>query len=206
VSRSSVPVSRRDRILNAATDLFREHGFRGIGVNEIGAAAGVTGPAVYRHFANKHALLVTILDEVTTRLVEAATEIVGAAPDAATALARLVDYHVAFAIEERSIIAVYMQEQRNLPPDDRRRVRRRQREYLQRWVDQLRRLDPSLDENDALTIVQAAIGAIASIVTYEPRLEPDRLHAVLAERALTLLYVGATGSPRHESGGSRGLP
>ena len=102
---SPAPASRRDQILTAATDLFRVHGFRGIGVNEIGAAAGVTGPAVYRHFANKHALLVTILDEVTTRLLDAANEIVAEAPDAVDALARLVDYHVGFAIEERSIIS-----------------------------------------------------------------------------------------------------
>jgi AcrR family transcriptional regulator len=189
------PPQRRDQILSAATDLFREHGFRGIGINEIGAAAGVTGPAVYRHFANKHALLVTILDEVTTRLLDAATLIAANAGDAPTALARLVDYHVDFAIGERSIIAVYVQEQRNLPPDDRRRVRRRQREYLGVWVGQLRVADPSLDESEALTVVQAAIGAIASIVSYEPRIPASRLHDVLVARTLALLGtpVGTSG-------------
>jgi AcrR family transcriptional regulator len=181
------PLPRRDQILTAATDLFREHGFRGIGINEIGAAAGVTGPAVYRHFANKHALLVTILDEVTTRLLEGATLIAASAEDAPTALARLVDYHVGFAIDEGSIIAVYMQEQRSLPPDDRRRVRRRQREYLAVWVEQLRRTAPALDEAEALAVVHAAIGAIASIVTYEPRLPASRLHDLLVERTLMLL-------------------
>lgn len=201
------PTPRREQILSAATDLFREHGFRGIGVNEIGAAAGVTGPALYRHFANKHALLVTMLDEVTTRLVEAATAITAAAPDPAVALTRLVDYHVGFAIEERSIIAVYMQEQRNLPPDDRHRVRRRQREHLDHWVEQLRRVDPSLAQAEALTVVQAAIGAIASIVTYEPRLPTDRLHDLLVARTLALLGAGSApreAAPREAAPGEGG--
>jgi AcrR family transcriptional regulator len=186
----AAPPPRRDQILTAATDLFREHGFQGIGINEIGAAAGVTGPAVYRHFANKHALLVTILDEVTTRLLDGATLIAANAEDAPTALARLVDYHVGFAIDEGSIIAVYMQEQRSLPPDDRRRVRRRQREYLAVWVEQLRRTTPALDEAEALAVVHAAIGAIASIVTYEPRLPASRLHDLLVQRSLLLLGLG----------------
>ena len=104
-----------------------------------------------------------------------------------------------------------MQEQRDLPPDDRRRVRRRQREYLDLWVEQLRRADPGLDNAEALTVVHTAIGAIASIVTYEPRLPADGLHRVLADRALALLGVtaawrAALSRSAPSSGGPDGLP
>src|SRR3712207_7203981 len=49
--------SRREQILQAAAQLFAERGSRAVGVDDVGAAVGVTGPAIYRHFAGKDAML-----------------------------------------------------------------------------------------------------------------------------------------------------
>lgn len=52
---------RHDQLLEVAALLFRSRGYEEVGVDDIGAAAGVTGPAVYRHFSGKQALLVEVV-------------------------------------------------------------------------------------------------------------------------------------------------
>src|ERR1044071_7137914 len=59
---------RRERILASATSLFEENGFHGAGIDDIAAAAGVTGPAIYRHFKNKDAVLVALFDTLAAQL------------------------------------------------------------------------------------------------------------------------------------------
>jgi hypothetical protein len=48
---------RRSRILAAAADLVARKGFHAVSVAEIGAAAGITGSGIYRHFDRKTAVL-----------------------------------------------------------------------------------------------------------------------------------------------------
>ncbi|WP_442586994.1 TetR/AcrR family transcriptional regulator [Microbacterium testaceum] len=57
-------------MLAAAARLFAERGFDGVTLGDIGEAAGVSGPAVYRHVAGKQALLGAILVDVSERLLE----------------------------------------------------------------------------------------------------------------------------------------
>ena len=46
----------RDRILDAAEDVFNECGYSNTTLNEIAEAAGVTRGAIYWHFKNKEDL------------------------------------------------------------------------------------------------------------------------------------------------------
>ena len=55
---------RRQRILSAAAELVAERGYHEVGMADIGAAAGVTGSAIYRHFDGKSAVLVAMFDHV----------------------------------------------------------------------------------------------------------------------------------------------
>ncbi len=47
----------------AAAELFRERGFRETSLSDIGAAAGVSGPAIYRYFKSKGELLSVLIEE-----------------------------------------------------------------------------------------------------------------------------------------------
>ena len=40
---------RREQILIVAARLFAKHGFHGVSIADLGAAVGVSGPALYRH-------------------------------------------------------------------------------------------------------------------------------------------------------------
>ncbi len=174
---------RRDQILWAATDLFRSQGFHAVGIDEIGSAAGISGPGVYRHFQNKHALLVAIFDRVADDLVRQAQRIEAEASHPAATLAELVGFHVDFALSDRALIAVYMQEERSLPTADRRRIRKRQRLYVEHWLDALLGSRPDLAGDEALTRVHAAFHLISSVASYEPTLDRERLRDLLVRLA-----------------------
>jgi AcrR family transcriptional regulator len=51
------PVPPRQRILDAANDLFRRQGIRGVGVEAIAEEAGTNKMTLYRHFASKDELI-----------------------------------------------------------------------------------------------------------------------------------------------------
>jgi AcrR family transcriptional regulator len=51
----------RDRILEAAYDLFSRHGLQAVGVNSILEQSGVAKRTLYRHFASKEELIVEFL-------------------------------------------------------------------------------------------------------------------------------------------------
>src|SRR5260370_21002556 len=55
--------SRRDQLASIAAELFARKGFHNVSVNDIAAAAGVSGPAIYRHFKSKQAILAHLVCE-----------------------------------------------------------------------------------------------------------------------------------------------
>ncbi len=63
---------RRDLVLTTAATLFRRRGFTGVGIDDIGAAVGLSGPAVYHYFPSKQGLLSGIIDRLLTDLEWAA--------------------------------------------------------------------------------------------------------------------------------------
>lgn len=68
-ARDRAKADRRAALLAAAARLFAERGFDGVTLGDIGEAAGVSGPAVYRHVSSKQALLGAILVDVSERLL-----------------------------------------------------------------------------------------------------------------------------------------
>jgi AcrR family transcriptional regulator len=172
--RRSPDPDRRERILAAAAELVARRGFHTVGMAEIGAEAGIVGSGVYRHFDSKDAILVALLDRVMTRLQDGAAAILASATDDRAALTALVRDHVRVAIEDRSVLAVYHREVHNLPADDRRRLRRAQRHYLEDWVHVLAPLRRDLADGELRLAVHAAIGAIQSTLFFRSGLAADR--------------------------------
>src|SRR3954462_14386728 len=92
--------SRREQILRAAAQLFAERGSRSVGVDDVGAAVGVTGPAIYRHFVSKDAMLAEMLLRISERLLAGGSErVASAGGDAQAQLRALVDFQVDFALD-----------------------------------------------------------------------------------------------------------
>jgi AcrR family transcriptional regulator len=182
---------RREKILQAAAELVARRGYHAVSMADIGAAAGIVGSGVYRHFASKSAILVALLDQVMARLLDNAAGIVASGRDDALVLEALVADQVAFAIDDRYLVRLYQREIHTLPESDRRRLRRLQRHYVEEWVHVLAGLRPGLTDGEARAIVHAAIGAIQSVATYDGGLPPGQQQALLTSAAHACLRHGA---------------
>src|SRR5918998_3106628 len=90
-----------------AARLFAERGSRAVGVDDVGAAVGVTGPAIYRHFASKDAMLAEMLLRISERLLEGGSAVVaGAGDDVAAQLRALIAFQADFALHNPALITV----------------------------------------------------------------------------------------------------
>jgi AcrR family transcriptional regulator len=70
-------VARRAAILEAATEVFALHGYRGGSLALIGERVGLTPAGVLRHFGTKEALLLAVIDERGRRAAVVAEELAG---------------------------------------------------------------------------------------------------------------------------------
>ena len=175
---------RSEFILEAAADLFRTRGYHGVGIDDVGARAGITGPGVYRHYPNKPSLLVELFDRVSGRLLVHGEWLVAEAASPREGLERLIEFHISFALDERSLIAVYMQEHRNLPPEATRRFRLHQRRYVTCWADAIALLRPDYDEHQASDAAHALIAMATSVSSHEPVTDRARLEPLLRDLCL----------------------
>jgi AcrR family transcriptional regulator len=174
--------SRREQILKAAARLFAERGFHGVGVDEIGAAVGISGPGLYRHFSGKDAMLAELLVGISGRLLTGGKRRVAEAerdPDAL--LDSLIEGHIDFALHDRSLITLHDRELDRLRESDRKLVRQFQRQYVELWVAAVRRRYPALPESEARATVHAVFGLLNST----PHLSrPESLPSSTGTRAL----------------------
>jgi AcrR family transcriptional regulator len=188
------PGARKAEILDVAGALFHKSGFHNVGMDDIGEAAGVTGPALYFHFSSKTGLLAAIMERLAEQLLD--ERITADAKDPSDRLRRLVSHHVDFALNERALIAVWIRDERSLPVDDQRQLRDRQRAYVSRWVETLREYNPELEQAEALSVVHGVFNFIASIAFYEPKLDPERLRDLLERKATACLLDRTPTGPR----------
>jgi AcrR family transcriptional regulator len=173
---------RKREILDAALELFGERGFAATGIDAIGERAGIHGPNIYKHFSGKGELLATLIDEAMDHLLE----LTGGEPgDPGAELDRLIEGHIAFALADRRLLAVYAQDARSLPAADRRRARRRQRRYVDRWVEVLGRCHPGREPEELEVAAHAAIGLIQSVIHWPaPLLARAGIERLIAARVL----------------------
>lgn len=160
--RSRAKADRRSALLVAAARLFAERGFDRVSIEDLGAAAGVSGPAVYRHFPGKQAVLAAILVGVSVNLRDGGRHVIATQTDAAAAIRALVAFHVNFALANADVIRVQDRDLDSLADPDRHTVRALQREYVELWVDVLGRLHPEALAPSLRTRAHATFGLINS--------------------------------------------
>jgi AcrR family transcriptional regulator len=173
-TRTDAP-TRREQILKEAARLFAERGFHGVGVDEIGAAVGISGPGLYRHFAGKDAMLAELLVGISDSLLTGAKRRLseaeraagsgagrggGAGPEAV--LDSLIEGHIDFALDDRPLITLHDRELDRLRDADRKMVRQLQRQYVELWVGVLREVYPAVAEPAARSAVHSVFGLLNS--------------------------------------------
>ncbi|WP_306365022.1 TetR/AcrR family transcriptional regulator [Nocardia sp. CC227C] len=185
--REQLKAQRRQQLLEAGARLIADRGFLGMRLDDLGAAAGISGPAVYRHFPNKEALLVELLVGISQRLLDGGRAVVADAATPRAALTALVDFHLDFAFGDPELIRIQDRDLENLPEAARRQVRRTQRQYVEVWVAVLRDLHPGLPEPAARVQAHATFGLINSTPHSAPATMATRARPILRRMALAAL-------------------
>jgi AcrR family transcriptional regulator len=179
-------VERREQILDVAARLFAQRGFHGVSVGDIGRAVGVSGPALYKHFDSKDAVLAEMLVAISERLLAEGQKRVARSDGPIDALAALVDWHVEFALAQPSLIVVQDRDWQSLPVAARERVRTLQREYVDLWAGQLQRRHAGLAQDRARAMAHATFGLINS-TPHSSLLPGSAMRDLLTQMALRSL-------------------
>jgi AcrR family transcriptional regulator len=172
---------RRELLLQAAADLFSTRGYHAVGIDDIGEAAGISGPGVYRHFSSKQALLQALCDRATERMLEAARSAVG--------LEALVDLHVRFVVREQALIRVWLREQWSLDKEARRASLVQLRSYEKVWREALTACRSDLPDDVVALVVSSVLGMLNTTSHIESALPAEQRRTVLRQLALSALLT-----------------
>ncbi len=157
VAQWSVPPGRRDRILAAALRLFRERGYHGVGVDEIGLAAGISGPTIYFYYDSKSEMLADAFERAGARVAAAVHDSVAGAASASDALDRLAASYLEIAAGSGDLILVTSREAHALAGPDRPGLTRRRGEILGTWAAVVRELRPGLPDGAVRAVVDGTL-------------------------------------------------
>ncbi len=178
------PVSKRESLLSHAIVLFDEKGYEATGLDDIGAAAGVTGPNLYGYFENKADILHAAVERGTSALWLLLHAVLRQNDEPGRALSDLLAGYVRLAIDETILTSLLLAERQTL--SDLARIR--QREYVAEWVALLCGSRADLDEGTARVLVHTALGVIHTMAQIESLQANVALPADLAAMAVAVLF------------------
>jgi AcrR family transcriptional regulator len=160
----SLPSGKRDEILAAALHLLAVRGFHGVGVDEIGEAAGISGPTVYHYYGSKVELLVDAFDRVGERVAVGAEEAIRLSDSPLDALSRLAASYTAIAAESIDLIVVTSREGFAVPDAERPRLSRRRQRLRDHWARVIGQLRHDAPDTEIRLLVRAVFPLINSAV------------------------------------------
>ncbi|WP_158303057.1 MULTISPECIES: TetR/AcrR family transcriptional regulator [Prauserella] len=150
------PVSRREQLIAIAADTFQRSGFDGASVDGIAAEAGLAGPAIYRYFDSKTAMLVAIADRFGEWVSLETIRALRTATSDAAAPAAMVAGYVRLAAEAVNLLGVTVTEAHHLPPDAAERLARARGEHLQEWAHWTRAARPERSDSATQMLAHTA--------------------------------------------------
>ena len=178
------PVSMRERLLAHAIILFEQRGYEATGLDDIAAAAGVTGPNLYGYFDSKADILATASARGTTALWLLVHTALRDNDDPAAALHQLVNGYVDLTLTRTVPTSMLLTE----PSLSEESARARQREIVAEWVALLRAARAD-DETSARVRVHTALGVIHIMSTLEPAPARSSRFPDLAAMATAVLFA-----------------
>jgi TetR/AcrR family fatty acid metabolism transcriptional regulator len=191
--KATLDTPTRDRLIQAAMDVFAERGYHGATVDDIVAASDTSKGAFYHYFPSKQAIFLSLLDRLV-EMVEAGVESAiarheGALAKVEAALRVVLDV----ASARRDLARILLIEAAALGPEfeqSRLGIHRRFAALIQRYLDRAAD-DGAIPPQDTRAAASAWIGAINEIITQQLAQGGD-LPAVLPSlRLLLLRSVGA---------------
>lgn len=157
---------RKDNILTVSARLFRERGFHAVTMDEIGLASGMTGPAMYKYFDDKGAILAALLDRGIRIAFSALEALEIEHVSDLDALEQRVWVFIDFADAVRDASVVAVREVNSVPEWYREEFLENQRKIREINVEILMRIRPELSKNDARYICTNVFQGLISSSVY----------------------------------------
>lgn len=184
---SGARTSRREQLVTAAARLFHQRGYPAVTMEDIGHAAGIAGPSVYRHFRSKADLLVAGLYRGNEWLQLGMSRALATATTPHDALRGLVASYVGSNLEHTELFGVLLTESIHLPDEERHTLRRIQHDYVSEWVRLLLALRQDLTEPEGRAVTQAVLGIVHDCARSQRRRAREDLERDLVDVSLELL-------------------
>ncbi|MFJ6088298.1 TetR/AcrR family transcriptional regulator [Streptomyces sp. NPDC092369] len=182
--------TRRDQLGAIAAGLFARDGYHNVSVQDIAAAAGLSGPALYRHFRGKQAVLAHVL---RAGLDEARRTLDGCTgSDTGQELAEAYAQLAAFVVAWPEFGILWRRERRHLAPDDAIEVRKRAVGIGAPLIRALRDQRPELEPSEASLLTWGALSVLGSVSDHRVRLPRTAFEEVLTAIALNTLATDLT--------------
>ena len=179
---------RREQILEIAVRLFHQRGFHATGMDDIGEEAGITGPAIYRHFDSKEEILVEAI-EVAGQQFATVDETGTTVSSPQERLEQLARNHARVALGNQAMAAVVITERRHLAREPRAQLERVIRSRAQEWVQALTQVRPELSEAVARIMVFGVFTLLTSVTQHDSGLDPDTVETLLVDMAMKSLLA-----------------
>ena len=186
------PADRKSQLAALASALFAAHGYAHVSVADIARAAGVTAPSVYRHFADKQALLVAAVLTGGDRL-QACTDRVLSRPECA--LDDLADELAELGVDYPQAVSMWRANSAFLTEDQNTEILLRTREIVERWGAVIRANRPQLGDRAAVRVAWAVLSVAGSLTVHHTRLSNTRAKAALHELISRTLVLDTDTAP-----------
>lgn len=138
VGRRPAPELSREAILEVAAQIFREKGYRATNLQVVADVFGVRRPAIYYYFNTKADILVEIHNRLLDALMAQLDAITATEAPASEKFARVITGQVKLFAENIAELAVFIENETELPRDEHARARKEKRAYNDR-LEQLYR-------------------------------------------------------------------
>lgn len=161
--RQAAKAKRRMELLRAAAKIMADKGFHAMRLEDLGEAAGISGPAVYRYFSSKEEILTDLMTGISEKLLEEARAITRGLTDPRERLQALIHLQIDFAMTEPELIRLHARELFRMAEEGRERVRRTQGAILKMVAEALASYDPRYEGTAGRVAAQLLVGQINSL-------------------------------------------
>jgi len=168
--RKELKAHKKERILETATRLFYESGFRATSMESIADELSATKPFIYYHFKNKYDLLEEIAVRVTGLANGALEAAIQVDADPAAVLSNMVRNYSKLVLERKRIVAVFWREASNFTETTKERVERERLRFTSALAEVLR----EGNAREVFEVDQPALTALAimNLITFTYTWQP----------------------------------
>ena len=190
--RAPIDTTTRERLLEAAMDVFARRGYHGTTVDDIVAASQSSKGAFYHYFPSKQGIFLELLTRLA-EMVEAGVE--GAIGQEQGALAKVeaaLRVVLEIAAAQHDLARILLIEAAALGPafeQSRLGIHRRFAALIRRHLDRAVE-DRAIPQQDTVAASTAWVGAINEVITQELAGKGDLLTALPALRTVLLRSIG----------------